>query len=496
MIIRTPARERPVSRAITRLPLTDVMTTLGMTGPSWASWGALAKILDGLPLSSTERRLYEECTGRSRVPSPEEIAELVAICGRRAGKSRFDSACVVQRAGYTEYILAPGEVAAVAVAASDREQARVLHSYCAAPFTKQPELRDTVKPTSALSALRALVTRQTRWAIDLRTGVSIQVATSHFGRVRGRSFALAIADEAAFWSSDDGSNPASEVLGAIRPGLTTLGGRLIVTSSPFAKAGPLWDLYTRHWGKDDSPVLVWKAASRVMNPSIPERVVLDALERDEASARAEWLSEFRDDVLGLVTAELLARVVIAGRRSLDPQTQDCDYCTFVDPASGAGSDSMALAVAHGEQEPDGRVIAVLDRLEERKPPFDPHAVAREFAGIATSYGCDRVHGDKFALGWVGAAFEQAGVRYEPSEYTRSDLYLRLLTGITSRRVELLDHPRLLQQLTALQRRPGAGGREQIDHPQTVGAHDDAANVAAGALAIILAAADVPSLIFR
>jgi hypothetical protein len=495
-VTRTAARERVVSRAIPTLALTDTMTTLAMTGPTWDAWRTLAKVLDGLPLDATERALFESRAGRSRVPPPEEIAELVVIAGRRAGKSRFASACVVQRAGYTEYTLAPGEVATVAVAGSDREQARVLLGYCLAPFTEQAALRDVVKPPSAWTALRGLVSRETRWGIDLRTGVTIQVSTAHFGRIRGRSFAGAVADEVSFWSSDDGSNPASEVLAAIRPGLVTLGGRLIVISSPYAKSGPLWDAYTRHFGKDDDPVLVWRAPSRTMNPGIPQSIIDAALERDEASARAEWLAEFRDDVSGLLTSDLLARVVIQGRQQLDRQLE-CDYIVFVDAASGAGQDSMTLAVAHGEEYgDDGRVVAVLDHLHERRPPFDPHAVAREFAGLARAYGCDRVVGDKFAYGWVGAAFERAGVRYEPSEFTRSDCYLRLLTGITSRRVELLDHPRLLQQLTALQRRPGAGGRESVDHPNTVGAHDDVANAAAGALAIILDAADRPPLFFR
>src|SRR5919197_882022 len=74
---------------------------------------------------------------------------------------------------------------------------------------------------------------------------------------------------------------------------------------------------------------------------------------------------------------------------------------------------VGLAVAHGEEEPDGRRVAVLDRLEERKPPFDPHDVVREFAAIAKFYGCHVVLGDKFAAGWTDAAFRSAGIRYEP-----------------------------------------------------------------------------------
>jgi hypothetical protein len=46
-------------------------------------------------------------------------------------------------------------------------------------------------------------------------------------------------------------------------------------------------------------------------------------------------------------------------------------------------------------------------------------------------------------------------------------------------VELLDLPRLIAQLCSLERRTARGGRDSIDHPPK--AHDDVANVAAGAL---------------
>jgi hypothetical protein len=47
------------------------------------------------------------------------------------------------------------------------------------------------------------------------------------------------------------------------------------------------------------------------------------------------------------------------------------------------------------------------------------------------------------------------------------------------RAELLDHPRLVAQLCALERRTARGGRDSIDHPP--GAHDDIANAVAGAI---------------
>src|SRR5215831_17544223 len=46
---------------------------------------------------------------------------------------------------------------------------------------------------------------------------------------------------------------------------------------------------------------------------------------------------------------------------------------------------------------------------------------------------------------------------------KSDLYRDLLPAINSRKIDLLDHPRLLTQLVGLERRTARGGRDSIDH---------------------------------
>ena len=64
---------------------------------------------------------------------------------------------------------------------------------------------------------------------------------------------------------------------------------------------------------------------------------------------------------------------------------------------------------------------------------------------------------------------------------KSALYLACLPLLTGQRCDLLDLPGLRGQLTALERRRRAGGRDVVDH--LPGAHDDVANAAAGALVL-------------
>ena len=84
-------------------------------------------------------------------------------------------------------------------------------------------------------------------------------------------------------------NPDREILAALRPAMSTVPGALLLgISSPYARRGVLFDAYRRHWGKDGDDILVWKAPTRAMNPTVPQRVIDDAMAEDEASARAEY----------------------------------------------------------------------------------------------------------------------------------------------------------------------------------------------------------------
>jgi hypothetical protein len=76
-------------------------------------------------------------------------------------------------------------------------------------------------------------------------------------------------------------------------------------------------------------------------------------------------------------------------------------------------------------------------------------------------------------------FREHGISYVVASQSKGELYASLLAMINSRRVELLDHPRLVAQLCGLERRTAWGGRDAIDH--SPGAHDDVANAVAGAV---------------
>ena len=118
-------------------------------------------------------------------------------------------------------------------------------------------------------------------------------------------------------------------------------------------------------------------------------------------------------------------------------------------------------------------------IRERKPPFSPEAVTEEYAKLIRSYRCTTVYGDRYAGEWPPEQFRKHGVNYEPSKSSKSEIYVDLLPLINSGAIDLLEHDRLLMQLTSLERKTSRAGKDSIDHAP--GAHDDIANAVAGAL---------------
>jgi hypothetical protein len=232
-------------------------------------------------------------------------------------------------------------------------------------------------------------------------------------------------------------------------------------------------MHRRFYGKADAPILVWQASTRVMNPTVPQSVIDIAMDRDSASASAEYLAEFRSDLESFVSREVIDAAVVAGRFELPPMPS-ARYVAFVDP-SGGSSDSMTLCISH-RRSTDGCII--IDAIRERKPPFSPQDVVLEFTDLLKAYGVRTVIGDRFGGEWPRERFRLAGINYELSDKPKSAIYQDCLPLLNSGRLELIDSPRLIQQLSNLERRTARSGRDSIDHGP--GQHDDLANSVCGA----------------
>jgi len=326
----------------------------------------------------------------------------------------------------------------------------------------------------AVPALRAMIAGETAEELRLTTPVSIEVMTASSRTIRGYAIPCALLDEAAYWTVEGSTDADVDIIAALRPAMKQFPHPMLLgASSPYARRGALWEAYKRHHGVDDSRTLVWQAATRVMNPTIPQAEIDAEYEADPARAAAEYGALFRSDIESFIAREVVEAAIAPGRHELPP-ISGTRYVGFTDP-SGGSSDAMTLAIAHADR--DGR--AVLDVVRVRRPPFSPESVTEDFAAVLKSYGVHKVTGDRYAGEWPRERFRVHGIAYDLSDRPKSDIYRDTLPILNSGKVELLDLPRLTAELCGLERRTARSGKDSIDHAP--GAHDDIANSVCGAL---------------
>lgn len=432
---------------------------------TWASWIVFLRAIFALPMSKDELALFKQCTGRQNPPE-KPFGEAWAPTGRRSGKSFIAALVAVFLACFRDYTryLAPGERAHILIVAADRAQAGVILRYVKGFLASNKMLSKLVEAERAES-------------VDLKNRVTIQVATCSYRSIRGFTVVACIADEIAFWRSEENAaNPANEVLRAVKPSLATIPGSLLLCiSSPWARLGPLWQAFNKHHGRDDSDVMVWSAPTTVMNPTISQKIIDRDTEEDPEMARCEWGAEFRSDLESFLSLEAVEAVMVQGRRELPP-TPPIIYRGFVDP-SGGRRDAATLAVGHKKND-----LVVLDVARAWKAPHDPAVVVGEMAAILKNYGIHEVKGDKYAGAWPEQEFLKHRIRYQAADKDKSSLYLDFLPLVLSQRVELLDLKHLKNELVSLERRARSAGRDLVDHPPR--GHDDLANAVAGVCSTI------------
>ena len=432
-------------------------------GESWEAWRSFVAALFGLPMDDGQLALFREHTGRQSAPT-DAFREAALVIGRRGGKSRVLALIATYLAVGFDYTakLPPGSKAMIAIMARDKSQAGIIFDYISG-------LMD------AVPALAMEIEARTADTLTLRNGVRIAVFAASFRGTRGYSLVAALCDEIAFWLIEGSANPDEEVLRALRPGLGNLRGLLLIASSPYAKRGVLYTSWREHYGRDDARVLVWQASTLAMNPAYDPEEVKRAYEADPFSAAAEYDAQFRSDIAGFVTREIVDACTVPGRYEL-PKIPGCRYVAFTDP-SGGSADSFTLAIAHPD--PKDRTVGILDAVRDMKPPFSPEGVVVEFAALLKTYGIANVTGDRYAGEWPREQFRKLGIAYNLSEKPKSDLYRDTLPLLNSGKLELLDLKTLTTQLVGLERRTARGGRDSIDHGP--GGRDDVVNAAMGAL---------------
>jgi hypothetical protein len=427
------------------------------------------------PLTADERAVFDKLSG-GRDPPTVQVAELVIIASRASGKTQGTSALGAFLSTCRDWSCDPGQIPVVLLLAADREQAAVAFRYVLGLMESSPVLSAEIESNS-------------KDRIVLKNGVEIQVATSDFRAVRGRSIVAAICDEMAFWPlTPESVSPDTEVLTALRPGLARFrGSLLIVISTPYAQQGALYEYDQRFYGQNDPRVLVVKGATRQFNSTFPQDVIDDALLHDPAAAASEYLCQYRTDVAAFIDVALVDSVTRTEPRELPRRVATSSgtpiaYVAGLDVSGGRG-DATGAAVAHLEGD---RVV--IDACRRWIAPHDPAAVAAQVFEFFQVYGLEAAVGDQYGAEVTRSLYMGAGITTIASDLVRSDIYLRFLPLLTTGRIQLPPEPTLRVELLSLERRTARSGKDSVDHRP--GAHDDLSN--AVALAAVTAARSLGS----
>lgn len=425
---------------------------------TWRSWLVWLKAVFCLPMDAEDLALFRDCTGGRDLPE-HEPSEVYTIVGRRGGKSfiaavvtAFLATCV----DFSRY-LTTGETGVVLVLARDKIQARTVFRYC----------RGILR---AIPLFAGMIEVERVDEIELTNGITIAIRTSDYRHVRGVTLCAAILDELAFWPSE-GVNVDAEVLRSLRPAMSTIPtAKLIAISTPYGKAGAVWEAYREHFGQA-SEILVWQADSLRMNPTLSKAKIQKELERDPEAASSEYMARFREDLEQAFSPELIEGCVIPGRIEL-PASSELSYRAFAD-VSGGRRDAFTVAIGHL----GGTGASVVDCLRAWPAPFNPSAIVVECAEVLKRYSVSELTADRYGGEWPVSEFAKWGIVYRTAEKVKSDLYLGLIPQLAAKKVELPDNKKLVRELQGLERRRGRSGKDSIDH-RPYGS-DDVANSVAG-----------------
>jgi len=432
----------------------------------------------GLPLLSPEQhRIYHECTGRSGAYTPRNYNQVTVVAGARSGKGAMVAApvaCYEAAFGGHHLKLSPGERGTIPVVAQDARAARIVFDFIKTYLQRTP-------------ACAALIDDIRSTEIDLKNKMTISIFPCTVKSLRGYAIPSGVMDELGYWRQDGAVDSDTEIETSILRGMPRYQGKLVKISTPYMRSGVLYNDFKLGYGAEHPSLLVWKASTSNMNPTMTEEMLASLKQRMDPSRFArEFLAEFVEDLETFLPQHLIDAAIMTGQTMLAPQPDRFVYSGGID-ASGAGEDAFTASIVHDEIV-DGDTHIVQDFLQgwrkSRGGTINLEGIVAEIAGTMHTHNIAAVYADHYAADWVVQSFARHGITiiHAPE---KSVAYLELYPLLAQGRLDLLDHPIQARELALLERRQKPGGKISISHPSAGGhKHDDHAN--ALALAVLMA----------
>lgn len=439
-----------------------------------------------------ERELARGIFGDLEVVPPGLRAVLALVAGARSGKSYLFAAVRMLHLALSADVsrLAPGEIGVALIVGPDIRLAKQVLAYVSGIVAQQPRLKNEMLLSTTVESL----------AFDRGGGKRVAVvclpATRGGSAVRGRSLVGAVLDEACFFRDDSYQVNDAELFRAIAPRIMK-GGQLVIASTPFARAGMLYELDRDNWGKPTTCLAAHAATGLLRTDETILSYVERERQRDPDNARREFDAVFlATDAIGFFDPTSLERAVTP--ELPDGAAPQPGAVVTVGADFGFTKNFSALVVVHryGDRYDIAEIVELRPQGGE---PLKPSFVVGKFAETARAHGAQVVVADAHYREAVREYFaeEKLSVANAPEGASgKADTYAKVKSLLREGKVRLPKNDRLLRQLEGVLGRPTSGGGLSITSPVTPdGAHGDMVSALVLALwqaaGMTVAAADPP-----
>lgn len=389
---------------------------------------------------------------------PQEYADVTLIVGRRAGKTSAISSFVIAYEA-----LCGGHKAKVG-----ERQDPIFLQVAQDLATARANLRQfilewlTESPIGKKELTFYGASGTTADAIRMRRGL-ITVGPPTI-KLRSQAIATCAMDELGVWPKDrEASNPDIEVERAVKPALMQFYpfDKVIKTSTPMTEEGLLWEAaQTGTRGvllKDPAArvaharTLVLRCPSAAMqNPKCSRAYLIEQQAKDPEAFPREYLAQFAKSVSGFLNSDLLRQAVQVGLRVRQPENGRF-YVATLDPAFRR--DAFAFCVGHV----DGGVF-VQDYIHAwrgtKQEPLRPGAVLDEIQALAGAYGIRVLTSDQYHSESLMELALARGMVIESQPLTgelKHKMWGDFNSLLLQRKIKLLDHPPMLDELLKMER---------------------------------------------
>lgn len=450
---------------------------------------------------ATYNELYEPIQVQLIDYKPKEYTRLVAILGRRAGKTdqiiSTAAAYEITLGGHENYVKPNQEYKALFLAQTAPDAQKNMHF-----------IRLALEESPLLS--KQLTSNQIQSEIRLKNGLIVDAAPANKAVGRGHAIPVVILDEVAFWYTDpNAANPDFEVLRAVSYAQAQFPhAKIFIPSTPWAEQGILWQAYQAgtegrkalcqtckannelicshdiRAKKQYANTLVVHASTAAMkNPLITRKRLIEIRNEDIEAFPRESGAQFIKSISGWLNPnkiEIACKNAPLVRPAVTVKTNPTShnypiYVAAIDPAFR--KDSFAFTIIHH----DYKLGIVQDYIQYWEPepgiPLKPGDVLDNIKLVLDEYNLSSVYSDQYQLESLQQLALDRGFSINGHDFTgksKGKIAGGFKVLVDQERLKLLDHEPQKQQLMKLQRKVMQTGNVQISAPN--GEHDDLAMV--------------------